>query len=472
MRCLQDDFRDDSAGGARKGPCRARAGHRLVLRCNRTNCRSFRTWADPTRSGSSPAGLIRALGYRLRSIDDKCPTLALWGNRSRPLYDRHSEIARPADRGDAIVRIAMVCHYYPPHVGGVEVVAQAHAASAARRGDQVTVLTSRSAAGGADMSTPGVAVVRCPAWNGFEERLGIPFPLFGLQFLRACARAIRRSEVVHLHDIFYLSSHFAGLMAILFRRPMIITQHVGLVDHPSRLVVSLQRLIYATFGRLLFRNARAVVVYNVNVARTTRRYAGSTPVHEVRNGVDTAFFTPCFEEERMRLRRSYGLPTSRPIALYVGRLVPKKGYDLLFHARCSDFLTIFVGDGHKPDDIDEDDDARFFGSVHRSTLVDFYQLSDVFVLPAIGELFTLSMQEAMACGLPVITANDPGYACYDFDRTAISLVERDPVALRLAILSLLREEDRRAAAAKYVRELTLRDFNWDTNISKQLTLYD
>jgi glycosyltransferase involved in cell wall biosynthesis len=81
------------------------------------------------------------------------------------------------------------------------------------------------------------------------------------------------------------------------------------------------------------------------------------------------------------------------------------------------------------------------------------------------------MQEAMACGLPVITTNDPGYACYDFDRTAIGLVERDPVALRLAILSLLREEDRRAAAANYVRELTLRDFNWDINISKQLALY-
>jgi glycosyltransferase involved in cell wall biosynthesis len=366
----------------------------------------------------------------------------------------------------------MVCHYYPPHVGGVEVVAQAHAASAAHRGDQVTVLTSRAAASSADMPTPGISVVRAPAWNGFEEHLGIPFPLFGLRFLCSCARVIRRSDVVHLHDVFYLSSQLAGLLAILFRRPMVITQHVGIVDHPSRLVVFLQRLIYETFGRILFRRACAIIVYNSNVARTVRRYAGSTPVHEVRNGVNTAVFTPCCVEEKIRLRRMYGLPTDRPIALYAGRLVPKKGYDLLFHARCADFLTVFVGDGNRPDNIKEDNDARFFGSVDRSTLLDFYRLSDLFVLPTTGELFTLSMQEAMACGLPVVVANDPGYANYDFDRTSVVLVERNPVALRLAILSILHEEDRRAKAANYVREFTLRDFDWNTNIAKQLALYD
>jgi D-inositol-3-phosphate glycosyltransferase len=366
----------------------------------------------------------------------------------------------------------MVCHYYPPHVGGVEVVAQAHAASAARRGDQVIVLTSRAGAGGTDNPVPGISIVRTPAWNGFEERLGIPFPLFGVRFLRSCVRVIRRSDVVHLHDVFYLSSQFAGLLAILFRRPIVITQHVGIVDHPSRLVIALQRLIYATFGRTLFRRARAIIVYNDNVARTTRRYAGSTPVHEMRNGVDTTIFTPCPAEEKTRLRRAYGLPTDRPIVLYAGRLVPKKGYDLLFHARCPEFLTVFVGGGHGPDNIKEDQDARFLGSVDRSTLVDFYRLSDVFVLPAIGELFTLSMQEAMACGLPVIVANDPGYDCYDFDRASIILVERDPAALRLAIQSLLYHEDQRTTAAHYVREFTLRNFDWDANISKQLALYD
>ena len=368
------------------------------------------------------------------------------------------------------MRIVTACHYYPPHVGGIEVVAQAQAESSAAAGHQVVVVTS--AVGPSPIAAPGgVSVIRTRAWNGLEDRVGIPFPLVGVRYGRSVWAAIGRADVVHIHDVFYVSSHLAGLFALLRRKPLFVTQHVGLVDHPNRAVVAIQRMLYATIGALLFRRARAVVTYNANVRATVARYAPTARILEVRNGIDTETFTPVSPDEKDRLRRRYGLPTGRPIALFVGRLVAKKGYEELYRARSDGYLTVFVGGGKPPPGLADDADAVFVGPVDRAELVDYYRLSDLYVLPAIGEIFTLTMQEAMACGLPVVTSNDPGYDGYPFDRNAIRLTPRSPEALRQAIVSFLDDRHAWSAASAYCRQFAVEHFSWDANIGRVLTLY-
>ncbi len=71
--------------------------------------------------------------------------------------------------------VLLVCHYYPPHVGGIEEVARAEAQGLAAEGLAVTVLTSSPGAAAAGTADPGVRVVRVPALNSFE-RFGVPFP--------------------------------------------------------------------------------------------------------------------------------------------------------------------------------------------------------------------------------------------------------------------------------------------------------
>ena len=364
----------------------------------------------------------------------------------------------------------MACHYYPPHVGGIEVVAHAQAKTMAEHGIEVEVLTSRAGPDVPATSPAGVELRCLPASNFLERRLGIPFPLFGLRYAWAAWRAVGRADGVHIHDVFYLSSQLLGGVAILRGRPLFVTQHVAIVDHPSRWVVLLQRIAYATIGTLLFRQARAIVVYNGNVRRTVEQYGGRGKVLEVRNGIDTAFFSPCSPEEKKALRAKHGLTDGRPIALFVGRLVAKKGYEQLFAARDPRYLTVFVGDGAAATGVIGDADSRFVGALDRTELVDYYRMSDVFVLPSEGELFTLGMQEAMACGLPVITSNDPGYAEYDFDRNAIKLTDRRPAALRAAILETLFGASS-GDAGGYCRSFAVEHFSWTRNVSAVLDLY-
>src|SRR5579872_1089214 len=81
--------------------------------------------------------------------------------------------------------VLVACHYYPPHVGGIEEVARAEALGLADTGFPVTVLTSspggRGVTGGVGVDA-GIRVLRIPALN-ILQRFGVPFPLFFLPSL-------------------------------------------------------------------------------------------------------------------------------------------------------------------------------------------------------------------------------------------------------------------------------------------------
>lgn len=110
-------------------------------------------------------------------------------------------------------------------------------------------------------------------------------------------------------------------------------------------------------------------------------------------------------------------------ALGVGRLVPKKGFDVLVEAcailkrRGFDFETVIVGEhGEQELDLRKQikalglkDNIRFTGPLEQSRLYVEYQNADIFCLPCRvlenGDRDGLPnvLMEAMACGLPVIT---------------------------------------------------------------------
>jgi glycosyltransferase involved in cell wall biosynthesis len=134
-------------------------------------------------------------------------------------------------------------------------------------------------------------------------------------------------------------------------------------------------------------------------------------------------------------------------------------------------VTLLVGEGDVAPDLRTGPGVTRFGPARGQQLVDLYRAADLFVFPAVGEIFTLVMQEAMACGLPVITADDPGYANYELDRTRISLVPRDAASISQEIDSLLADPVRRAVMAAYSRELATSRFAWAANYPAQHEVY-
>ncbi len=117
-------------------------------------------------------------------------------------------------------------------------------------------------------------------------------------------------------------------------------------------------------------------------------------------------------EEKQRLRRELGMRESR-IVLYVGRFTRAKGMDdLLEAAPALDRETgiYFVGGEPTQDHLNLCksnglSNVHFVGFRKKEQLTDYYRAADVLVLPTKSDVWGLVINEAMACGLPVITTD-------------------------------------------------------------------
>ena len=365
----------------------------------------------------------------------------------------------------------VVAHHYPPHIGGLELVVQRQAHSMVANGYQVVVLTSRfeSAQREDDVRT-GLEVIRI-ACSHFLERLSfIPFPLFSPRLVTEIWRQLRRVDVVHIHDVFYMSSWVAAVLACISRKPFLLTQHVAMVDHRSRLVMWMQRLVYATAGRWIFARARSIVVYNENVrAFLHSRGVPADRVLSLANGIDTRQFRPAEPDERCSIRRRFDLPQGRPLVLFVGRLVEKKGFQILLEAKEPGFDLVFVGPGVPPAQAPSEG-VHWLGPLEQAQVAELYRACDLFAFPALGEVFTLVMQEAMASGLPVLTTDDAAYAG-TMVSDCVVLCRRDADAFTGAIKGLLADPARLRELSARSRERAVRHFDWHSNFSRLMNAY-
>jgi D-inositol-3-phosphate glycosyltransferase len=138
-------------------------------------------------------------------------------------------------------------------------------------------------------------------------------------------------------------------------------------------------------------------------------------------GVDLRRFRPI---NRASARRSLGLDSS-PVVLYVGRLEPLKGIDILIEAMAqlerSDALLLIVGGDAEAESelrrlqaqaiaLGLEKRVRFIGAVQQSDLPRYYSAADVCVVPSYYESFGLVAVEAMACATPVVASRVGGLA--------------------------------------------------------------
>lgn len=150
---------------------------------------------------------------------------------------------------------------------------------------------------------------------------------------------------------------------------------------------------------------------------------------------DCIFFTPHFvdnnffalraaaeRQNRPATRTGLGACSNTTIALFVGKLIPKKRpLDILralqlIRGNGGDFLAVFVGTGELGPSLqrfatDHDIPARFEGFRNQTELPKFYVSADVLILPSnADETWGLVVNEAMACGLPAIVSDAVGCA--------------------------------------------------------------
>lgn len=218
----------------------------------------------------------------------------------------------------------------------------------------------------------------------------------------AAARAFRKAQAADPYDL-VISNGLSGwpLTFAPPASPMIQVYHLTLAGFSRKALR--RRNDRFTTGRVggFFDRLAGTGKTTVAVSEPVRREVEQLYGHAATvlpNGVDVSLFR---RGNRAAAREHLGLPAEARIGLFVGRAEYAKGFDLVQEAaqRLKDIILVAVSPpvpGANP--------VRFLGSVPHERMPLIYTAADFFLLPSRYEGLSLSLLEAWACELPVVTS--------------------------------------------------------------------
>lgn len=365
---------------------------------------------------------------------------------------------------DRPLRLLQVSAFFPAHGGGIEAVAGQLAERLPAAGVHVHWLASDLDAAPA---ATAAHIEPMPAWDPLERRLGLPMPLWGPRALWRLWQAVGACDLVQVHDYLYQPSLAALAFAWLRDKPMVVTQHIGEIafkaPRPRALLEWLNRQLGA---RLLAHVARTLFVGAPVMRYFQQRAAFRRPPRLVPNGVDLQQFSPPDEPP----------PDRGPLRLlFVGRFVDKKGLPLL--QACLDLPGVcwtFVGGGPLTPVAPAGAEVTLAGRLPPDAVAQQYRQADLLVLPSTGEGFPLVVQEALACGTPVLVSREVALAFPARDPACVIDVDLDvaePAAALRETLSALAADPDRVRRARGAARALAGQWSWGRCVQAYVDVY-
>jgi glycosyltransferase involved in cell wall biosynthesis len=357
---------------------------------------------------------------------------------------------------------------YPHTIGGAERWYRNLAERLAARGHEVTYLTLRQWERDEDPAVPGVRVVSAGPRMGLYARDGrrrlLPPLVFGLGALAHFARAGRRYDVVHTASFPYFPLLAAAIARRRGRFRLVVDWHEAWTREYWRSYAG------PLAGRIGWRVQRRCL-------RVSQQAFCFSRLHE-RRLLDWGL-----HGDLTRLEGQYAGPAApseprppRPVAVFVGRLVPEKRAGALVPAVATarreipELRAEIYGDGPERGTIlREIAELGLDGAVTAPGFVPTEELEQArssalcLVLPSAREGYGLVVLEAAAHGVPVVVVQGP-------DNAATELVEE---GVNGAIAPTAGPEDIAAAIVRVERagpELRRSTLDWFRASSERLSL--
>lgn len=393
-----------------------------------------------------------------------------------------------------MLRLALICFHSCPagrlgekDTGGMNVYVRQLARRLGKRGYQVDIFTRCH-----DPEDPQIVPIgerarvihlKAGPLAIVKEDLYQHIPEFIYELSAFQQAECARYDLIHSH--YWLSGRIGMKLSRRWRIPHIATFHTHartkLKANPGGREVE-QR---ACVEEVVMDNVDAIVASTV-VERDeiTELYAAPrSKIKVVTPGVDLDLFKPA---DKAQARRALNITEDR-VALYVGRMEPLKGIDILLRAANlletrSNTRIVIVGGGQE--DAAElqrlkalaarlgiRDMVTFTGAVEQERLPAYYNAADVMAMPSYYESFGLAALEAMACATPVVASKVGGLQTFiEHGRAGYLIPRQCPEPFARALDALLADptlaESMGSAAHRKASTMS-----WDRTANSMLKCY-
>ncbi len=230
----------------------------------------------------------------------------------------------------------------------------------------------------------------------------------------------------------------------------------------------------AYWEKQAFKKAKVIVAVSVKVAQELVDIGvPNSQIRVIVNGVDLEEFSP-----GVASRQTWGLPENVPLALFAGDIrTPRKNLDTVLHAlvKVPDLHLVVLGTTEGSPFLELTESLGLNQRVHflgyRRDVAQIMQAVDLFVFPSRYEACTLVLLEALASGLPVITATATGGAELVSRECGIVLPDSDDIdALADALSSLVSDRTVMQQMSKAARSVA-EQYSWTTMAQTYVDLF-
>lgn len=319
------------------------------------------------------------------------------------------------------MRILTVLTYYRPHTSGLTIYAERLARAFARRGHQITVLTTQyDKSLSREEMMDGVRVVRVPVAVRISK--GVIAPTFGL----VATKLVWEHDVIHLH-LPQFDAPGVAFRGRLFGKPAVLTYHCDLLL-PSGLFNRFVNLV------VKFQNNMAGILAD-HIVTYTQDYADNSSYlsryrHKLTPILPPVELPPPAPGSVEAFAAAHRTRERRPVIGMVTRFAAEKGVEIMLDAlpavlkKYPQAQVMFAGqyqnvlgerayaDRLMPriKEYEEGGYWKFLGNLSQLQLAAFYPNMDVLVVPSLNstEAFGLVQVEAMLNNVPCVASALPG----------------------------------------------------------------
>jgi glycosyltransferase involved in cell wall biosynthesis len=278
-------------------------------------------------------------------------------------------------------------------------------------------------------------------------------------------------DVVHIHALWEEVQYQAGWLARSIGKPYVITPH-GMLDPWSLRQSKWKKRLYMLLRLRANLDGASAIHFTSEIERDLVAPLKLKPPTIVEpNGVDLAEFDDLPPRGTFRAKNT--MLGDRPIVLFLSRIHPKKGLDLLVpafaQAAPADAMLVLVG----PDTDGYGDTVRAFareagvadrllftGMLRGRDRIEAFVDADLFALPSYQENFGIAVVEALASGCPVLISDQVNIFREIVSAGVGAAVPTSVAEVTEAMRKWLSDESMRSAAAARAPGFVRARYDW------------